>query len=513
MADVDDALQLPFGRYATPPDVAPLPPPTTRPAYDYPVPPESSTQTKPDYMGEIIRSNQRQQQLVEEGMERSDRLEAERREVEGPMRESLMRDLAAPRPRLRTERLQQVPPAPQQNIAGDMRDFLSTAIIIGALGGLVGRAHATNALNAFAGAYEGYRQNRMDDFNARYKEWEAAVEGVKENNNLEIQRYKAIFEDRKLGVEEKQSMLQLAASEFQNRSMYEAARSNDILHAAQVYQQLVGNLARFDQAAQRLDETKRAHDLQEKKFQQQLSGIFTPEQAMARAQRWLAGDDTAFQNLGRGAQGPENIKAIENAIDQLLGERKISQADAVNLRRNLKASAAGLRTTFTQEARIGGAINELRLNIPAAREAVADYWGSYGRSGIGALRWNQAQNLYDLEVQNPKLRTLAVALNAVISPYAVAMSRGGTGAVDMRAEAHKLLSTVDSPETAEAALDMMEREARNAVQAPAMTREQMLRGETPGTQEGEYPEGTIIRNYQTGQRMIMMEGSWTPLED
>jgi hypothetical protein len=67
-------------------------------------------------------------------------------------------------------------------------------------------------------------------------------------------------------------------------------------------------------------------------------------------------------------------------------------------------------------------------------------------------------------VQNPQQRTLAIYVNSMMNAYDMLAARGGTD-TGKRADAHKLLLQVDSPETMDAAVKAFTHEALAARQA------------------------------------------------
>lgn len=85
----------------------------------------------------------------------------------------------------------------------------------------------------------------------------------------------------------------------------------------------------------------------------------TPDAINMAAERVLAGDTTALQNLGRGAQGGENIAQINNRVAEIAKAKGLSPDSVLKARALLKAAGQGLNTLATRSAKIDAAAIEV----------------------------------------------------------------------------------------------------------------------------------------------------------
>lgn len=108
-----------------------------------------------------------------------------------------------------------------------------------------------------------------------------------------------------------------------------------------------------------------------------------------------------------------------------------------------------------QAGKIQVAQNEIKEFIPLVREASKKVpRGQF-------VPANKLLQMVDSSISDPNLKALKIRLNALMNAYDVLGGRGGTDQVK-REEAHKLISSADSPEALESAMESLSKEATAA---------------------------------------------------
>ena len=92
-------------------------------------------------------------------------------------------------------------PKPEDYQKGSM-EFASSMALVGAVFGRFSRRGGTAALNAFSGALKGWHEGNMEAYGNAQKEWEANAKKTLENNQMEIEKYKEIIENKKLNIDQ-----------------------------------------------------------------------------------------------------------------------------------------------------------------------------------------------------------------------------------------------------------------------------------------------------------------------
>lgn len=185
------------------------------------------------------------------------------------------------------------------------------------------------------------------------------------------------------------------------------------------------------------------------------------------AQQYLAGDNTALGNIGRGTQGAKNLTAVRNEVARQANSQGMSGADIAAKMAEFGGMKAGNRTLGTRTANIEVAAAEAAELAPLALEAST----KVARSGF--LPFGKAQILFDANTNNPDLREFAMANNALVNAFGQVMSRGGAATVSDKEHARELLSTaMDQPSYARA-VQQLNREIEAARKAPGKVRKEM----------------------------------------
>lgn len=179
----------------------------------------------------------------------------------------------------------------------------------------------------------------------------------------------------------------------------------------------------------------------------------------------LAALATHNVNLPTGMRSQQQIHAT---LDGLLKRNPGKSADdiAEGIRSGkieLTAMTAEARTAGAGLGRIEWATNEIDTTAPLLLEAS----GKVPRTSFMPV--NKLLKVYrEGGVQDPDQRELAVYVNSMLNAYDLLASRGGTD-VGKREEAHRLLTSADSPEALERGVEAFRKEAAASREAAART--------------------------------------------
>ena len=185
------------------------------------------------------------------------------------------------------------------------------------------------------------------------------------------------------------------------------------------------------------------------------------------AQQYLAGDRTVLQNLGRGAQGAENVVKLRTAI---MKEAKIMGLDPKGIVDNFNEQAgklAGQRAVGTRAANISLAANEANNMIDIALKA---------SDAVPRTQWmplNKAIQAYQKGSSSPELASFVAATNSLVNAYVRAVSPTGVPTDSMRQHAYDMLNSAQGPEAYKAVISTMRKEMDAALHAPKQVRQEL----------------------------------------
>ncbi|WP_292530426.1 hypothetical protein [Methylocystis sp.] len=185
------------------------------------------------------------------------------------------------------------------------------------------------------------------------------------------------------------------------------------------------------------------------------------------AEQILGGDTAAMTNLGRGAQGAENVAAIRNRVAQLAKERGLNGQAILDSIAGFGGHKASERTLGTQEANALAAGQEALSALGIGREAsVALPRGNW-------VPVNMAVQAFQRGTSNPQLAGYGRAMATIANTYARAVNPKGLPHEAVVSETLKALSSAQGPGALNAMLDVMEKEIGLAQKSPAQARKVM----------------------------------------
>lgn len=187
------------------------------------------------------------------------------------------------------------------------------------------------------------------------------------------------------------------------------------------------------------------------------------------AERVIAGDARALTNLGRGAQGAENIIKVQSLAARKAAERGLNPNDILAKVAEQSGLTASQRTFGTQVAKMAINATEAQGAIDLGRAA------SKAVPRTGWVPINKLIQAYQAGTSDPKLIQFAAANLAIVNTYARAISPSGVPTVHDKEHAEKLLSTATGPEAYTALLDQLNKEIDIAHAAPSKAKEELER--------------------------------------
>jgi hypothetical protein len=194
------------------------------------------------------------------------------------------------------------------------------------------------------------------------------------------------------------------------------------------------------------------------------NALLDPETLKVMAAQGNTGDTTVFQNLGRGAQGAQNIVNLRKEMIRQATAAGRGGADMAAQNAEYFGTKAGQRAAGTRIANVEMAANEAESLIPLAQQASAEV----ARSGL--LPFGKAQVMFDNQTNDPKLRQFAAANNALVNVYSRAISPSGVPTVADKEHARELISTAIDHKSYMAVTQQMQREITAARAAPQAVR-------------------------------------------
>lgn len=179
-------------------------------------------------------------------------------------------------------------------------------------------------------------------------------------------------------------------------------------------------------------------------------------------------DDPDIQDLqaaisASGYSLPAGFRSKEQQLALLKGLKRkydgLSNDDIAHLigsnAIDYKATSKATQTAAGIVGKVEVANKELEAFVPIAKDANA----SVDRSKF--VPWNKLEQLGKKNISDPDLKRLYVATQTILNAYDMLASRGGTDQ-DKRAHNREILSSADSPEAYDAALDMIVQEGQAA---------------------------------------------------
>lgn len=205
-------------------------------------------------------------------------------------------------------------------------------------------------------------------------------------------------------------------------------------------------------------------EMAEDRKRQREEGQLTPEEARFMARQAWAGDTSVFQNIGRGAQGAQNIKILRGAIVDYAKENNKSPEELAAKNAEFFGIKAGERTAGTRSANIEMAVSEASNIMPIALQA-SEKVDRTKYPNINSVLQAAQKGTGDENVVR-----LASATNALINVYSRAISPTGVPTVSDKDHAREIIDKAYSKGQYKAVVDLMKQEMEAARKSPGQVR-------------------------------------------
>lgn len=193
------------------------------------------------------------------------------------------------------------------------------------------------------------------------------------------------------------------------------------------------------------------------------------------AGQYLSGDKSVMQNLGRGAQGAENIIRLRSEISRQAREAGLTPDQVATKMADFAGRTAAMRSLGTRGVNVEYAANTALRAIDLADEAI----DKLPRTMF--VPFNKLRELYDKNTSSPEQAAAYAATNTLVNEYARVASGGSAQATEgMRHHAREMLNTAMDQKAYKAVTNMMRREIASAKAAYHDTRKEFLEDKGPG---------------------------------
>lgn len=299
-------------------------------------------------------------------------------------------------------------PAPEmKQIQEDSQGWISAMSVLSALVGGRGRAKGTGALQAYAAGLNGIREGNQQAFENSYKTWKANQDAMFKEADEEMNRYKAVLEDRKMTENEQIQAINVIGAEHENTLMSDA---KDVAQAGAVYDSAIKAKIGAQAFVDKLEVKKNMADAEQEKQMQKFKDD-PATTSLADAYHSGVPITTLVKGIGKDAQ--YKAQAIQDAAKEKYGD-----FDWAEQHNKYMARGSELRgiSTMAGKIELGGSL--LDKSIPSML-AAAERVGLSESTDLNTLYNTAKRHLSDQDFQN-----FATQLRATTSDYALFLGRG-----------------------------------------------------------------------------------------
>lgn len=401
--------------------------------------------------------------------------------------------LNEPTPHPPQPKFQDIPKPPQDNYRSAITDSKDGLIFATLLGSLFTRQHALGAMEAATGYMTGFEKGDKEKIERDRQKWNDNVEQVVKQNQVEQERYSAVWNDTKISQADKQSKLLAIASSVGDQQTIASLKNGNMDFANQLQKDR-------NMAVEKIYEAQLKYGTGASP-QKQLLNKFTEEFFQREGREPNADEMQQFIQKSRPLRSATAMmmqKYIEEHPHATSQEIAAKQAEFAGY-------AAAQRTLAVRGAQIGVAGQEL---ISFAGPALA------ASERVPRGQWTPINKLnQDLKrlQSNPDLRELSNRNAGLISAYAQVISRTGVPTVHAQERANELLNTAESQAAYERAVDTLINEADLAEKAPDVLRDKLrdqFLGKEPAASAPAVKPGGEEQKIIDGKTYFKKDGQW-----
>lgn len=371
--------------------------------------------------------------------------------------------------------LQAVPP-PTPQPTDPSKIWGSAAMLLAGLGGMMTRRPIVTAMNAASKVFEAYRSNDQEAARTAYDSWKVANENAMKIADFQQKQYKEALDGYEKDKTGALASLKAKMAAFQDTTGIQQLE----LHGIQGAQQHIIELERLQNDIAKAKPGLEKGNDQHMLAMEMRSALAELKQATAsgdQAKIQAANDkvkrahqDAVEMNAAYGKGGTAgNPRSLPAAFAQkYLQEHPDATAEdlenAASEYREKQSASGTLGTRSTQiDLAATEAGNFAEQALAASKEVPRTNW----RAANSAIQAGQTQ------ASDPKLQKLLVATDALVNARARAISPSGQPHLSDQIEGRRLLSTAQSAETYEAAVQQMLAEVQGVKDATKTVKGEM----------------------------------------
>jgi len=376
--------------------------------------------------------------------------------------------------------LSEPPPPVQTNPA---QAWGSAAMMVAALGGLMTRNHATNAMNAAAGVMNAFHQGDLEQSQQEFQRWQVSNENMQKMFKFQMDR---LNQDVKLWEADEKAGSAALNADFKAfgadatyiRTLDDAKRlqieSGRLQVELEKASQEIPMLYLRNQAAiglMKSPDWARMSKVQQLMALQGLvkgslaqSGIaLDPDTVKSVAEQTEAG----VPNAGAGI-GVAGRQMVAGQVAKDLKAKGGTGADIAAAQAKFQGLKAGERAVGTRAAGIGFGLSEMKRLIPMALDA------SKALPRTNYPTANSVINAYLNNVGDPRARVLGQILNDIRGAYSQVLVRGGTPTDKARTDTEALFRNNDPDYVLKVVLSKADQVATVLQEAPGDVQQDLL---------------------------------------
>lgn len=412
----------------------------------------------------------------------------------GPYKEKLLSVLNSPA--AAHAHMEQVQEAPKpEDYRKYSMEFAGAMAVMGALAGRFTRNAGNASLNAFAGALKGWQSGNLQAYETAAKEWEQNTKKTLENNQIELDKYKQVMEDKKLNIDQMMASMNIIATEHQNKIMFDATMAKNYTLALNAADKMAANQTKTQTSFDKLQEVRQKQQAETKASVEDLNAH--PEkvsQMPLKDYQKLKGDAEVLgltipdQVVSKGGT-PRSANAM--AVQKFMEEHPDATAEQLQefTAHQAELSSAG-RTKGTRETNLDIILRVTDSAIPAALAA---------SDKVPRGKWvplNEIIQKGQVATSNTELAQFGMANLQLAEGWARAMNPTGVMRESDRDKALSFLSTATSQQTYKALVEQLrtqiqrERAAIQSGKATAVS----APGEVPSVSESSGDGWTDLGN-------------------
>lgn len=222
-------------------------------------------------------------------------------------------------------------------------------------------------------------------------------------------------------------------------------------------------------------------------------GLIDKDTLKQMASQAIGGDKSVFQNLGRGAQGAQNIVALRKEISDQLKAQGLTGKDLAIRNQEFMGLGAAERTTSVRGANIDMAIREAEsfapLALAASEKVKRTQYPTLNSLIIAADKGTGDENVVQF----------AAATQSFINAYARATTPTGAPTEGRQERAQSLLSTSYSKGQFRAGIAQLQKEMAAAQKAPGQVQEDLRKRYSGSAGAGGGTEGADSAGIAVGE--------------